>query len=317
MLVASALRSALTATILAALAAAAGTGCASSVEEDEEVGIDEGELSSQNKRATWVYQGPLPTLESPEIVISMTAHTLRVTGYLPDGFDRSKIPFYALPQDEGGRTRIHVVYPVASGKPGTPRPNKSYDEVFINPHHITQGYFGGFPFIGYSGLLGMHGPIDADGSSWVLNRGMVSSGCNRMLGEHVTELAHLVGMDMSQPKASFADRPTWPRFDTPLRLQHVPDVIGGVAFDVDYPVARDKGVQLPQVGGDITRVIKFPTWYSQEYPASVCAYRAGDAKPIAADYCARKVGPNNDRALYAPFAEVTTPTVVRGMVGSH
>ena len=57
------------------------------------------------------------------------------------------------------------------------------------------GRFSQFPFLAYSGSTGhaMHGPITPETNLWHLRRGEVSHGCNRMQGEHVTELAVLIG----------------------------------------------------------------------------------------------------------------------------
>src|SRR5262245_12238227 len=62
----------------------------------------------------WIYEGLLPRLDKPFIHISLSVNTLRVTGYLPDGFDRP-LPFYAKKDVKNGRERITVVYPIATG----------------------------------------------------------------------------------------------------------------------------------------------------------------------------------------------------------
>jgi hypothetical protein len=224
------------------------------------------------------------------------------------------LPFYARPERVGDRTKITVMYPIATGQPGTPHPNANFSEVFIDPHHTTDAHYGGFPFVGYTGLIGFHGPITGDRSDWILNRGQVSNGCNRMVGEHVVELTHLLGTDMSQPRSSAAgDRSQWPRTPVDLRVHPVPDVVGDTAYDVDYPVTENAGVVLPQVGGNITRVEKFPTWSSDDFPTSVCEYKGGRL-PLPADYCTS--AGTNRRDLYAAFALVTTPTETRPFLGT-
>src|SRR5438876_577270 len=63
--------------------------------------------------------------------------------------------------------------------------------------------WGGFPFIAYNQGIALHGPITSkdnagtpDMSVWYLRRGAVSGGCNRMFGEHVVEVAHMIGANM-------------------------------------------------------------------------------------------------------------------------
>src|SRR5205814_9604941 len=64
----------------------------------------------------WLYEGAMPALESPRLVTSIAGHTLRVTGLLPQSFDVAKLPAYAEHEREGARVRVHVVYPIATGK---------------------------------------------------------------------------------------------------------------------------------------------------------------------------------------------------------
>jgi hypothetical protein len=296
-----------------------GVGCSSS-SADDSPSDQGGALSDKDHFAKWIYNGPLPALEplpdsgKVQMINSMSAHTLRVSGLLPAGFDQSKIPFYARAEQVGDRTKITVMYPIASGAPGDPHPNADFTSVFIDPHHTTDAHYGGFPFVGYTGLIGFHGPITGDKTDWILNRGMVSNGCNRMVAEHVVELTHILGTDMSQPRGSAAgDRPQWPHKTVDLRVHPVPDVVNGTAYDVDYPVTANTGVKLPTVGGDITTIEKFPTWSSDDFPTSVCEYKQGTATPLPSDYC-KYAGPNK-KDLYAPFALVTTPTQTRPFQG--
>ena len=62
------------------------------------------------------------------------------------------------------------------------------------------GDFGLFPFLKYTARgHALHGPITGDAISdeWYLRRGKVSHGCNRMDGEHITELSVLLGCPAS------------------------------------------------------------------------------------------------------------------------
>jgi hypothetical protein len=91
---------------LFALPLAAGTvlaGCAAEPAADDDGGdITEDELR-KGAAEQWVYNGTLPHLDSPAITVSLTAHTARVSGYLPEGFS-SPLPYYADTLVEGGRT---------------------------------------------------------------------------------------------------------------------------------------------------------------------------------------------------------------------
>src|SRR5205085_2061351 len=122
--------------------------------------------------------------------------------------------------------------------------------------------WGGFPFMTYSPGRGLafHGPISAvwDNAlgewTWRLLRGPVSHGCNRMQGEHVVELANLLGMDMTKPQ------PNGKSFtlETPVTIATAYDVFGGQLVDVDYPV--QPGVKRPK-----GNVRMFRTWDSRDF----------------------------------------------------
>jgi hypothetical protein len=158
------------------------------------------------------------------------------------------------------------VYPIATGNP------RSLTEEGLPVRNIEPGKyatcagtmsaastdkasFGGFPFVEYvcrhverdgrvrTGIA-FHGPITAAaqeaGLYWSLLRGPVSHGCNRMLGEHVLELARLIGFDQGAR-------------GTPVTVVAGFDAFHGRAVDVDYP---STGFTRP----DPTRSIVFPTW---------------------------------------------------------
>jgi hypothetical protein len=107
-----------------------------------------------------------------------------------------------------------------------------------------------------------------------------------MLGEHVVELAHLIGVDMTTK--------TWPG-DTILRDIKVPvkvlrkeaDQWNGQNVDVDYPV--HKSVKRPT-----ENVKMFKQWRSQDFPSWVCKVEKSQAADgIPRDYCTGTLGLSN------------------------
>ncbi len=119
------------------------------------------------------------------------------------------------------------------------------------------GRFGRFPFLLYTGSNGhaLHGPITDNEIAWELQRGEVSHGCNRMEGEHVLELAVLLGCTATAQRRSCPRPQAGPLDDEAITVMeefdHVPDPAqtvpdGSVAswdaiaaswigIDVDYP----------------------------------------------------------------------------------
>lgn len=226
------------------------------------------------KSSRWVYNGLMPALASPTIVASLAGHTVRVEGYLPEGYDEA-LPFYArVTEDEIG-TRVTVVYPIATGKkdPTTgkaPAGPGLYDGLLAIPFTpSTDVSWGGFPFMKYHKGRGLafHGPITSvknpDGTyEWDLKRGPVSHGCNRMQGEHVVEMAHLIGVDMlnAYPKVVYVN------VDVPVEIKADFDRFGDKIVDVDYPGTAGF---VPPTGDNVDQ---FPTWSSLDFPRFVCAY---------------------------------------------
>lgn len=251
---------------LLAFAAFGAVGCAADAEDiDGPVFADEDELLRQTAiTSKWSYHGIMPELESPSLTVSLKGHTVHVTGLLPKNH-RERLPFHAKTEDApNGRTRVHVVYPIATVNPrgtlpnGLPTRNPEPDDykvcngsMFAASNSI--GSFGGFPFIEYvcnhrdadgrvrSGIA-FHGPItdkDVGGTDyWYLQRGPVSHACNRMLGEHVLELAHVIGFDRGVRNA-------------PVKVIAGFDKFQGKTLDVDYPA---KGWTRP------ADAIVFPIW---------------------------------------------------------
>jgi hypothetical protein len=257
---------------LASLALAA-FGCAGPAPEalvsEDEFGVSEAELLRKTSdTGAWLYQGLLPKLDEARITVSLAGHTARVTGLLPANFTGT-LPFYAVRESEPskpGRTRVTVVYPVATGNPNTLTeeglPVRNIEPGTYATCAGTMGAattekasFGGFPFVEYvcrhvekdgrvrTGIA-FHGPITAAtreaGLYWSLLRGPVSHGCNRMLGEHVLELARLVGFDQGVR-------------GTPVTVVAGFDTFRGRAVDVDYP---STGFARPASSASVV----FPTW---------------------------------------------------------
>lgn len=129
--------------------------CAGETTTDEELAGGEDDDVTENalrKGAAeqWVYNGTLPHLEQPTLTVSLTAHTARVTGYVPAG-GATPLPYYADSVVEGGRTRIAVVYPIATGSEVNSQ-GTSYPISRVSPWVPTnsKAAWGGFPFVPYN-----------------------------------------------------------------------------------------------------------------------------------------------------------------------
>lgn len=283
-------------------------GCATDTTEDSPSSEDD--LSAGSNSDKWVYNGPLPHLESPSIVMSRYTHTARISGFLPAGYNVANLPFYAKDQARqvGGRTKIDVVYPVATGSSfNLPRGNYTTERVW--PRRTdSSAPWGGFPFISYvnpalssSTGVAFHGPITSSDGEWELIRGPVSHGCNRMQGEHVVELAHLIGVDMTS--RIWSGNSNAGNIDVPVKvLVGESDTWEGQGVDVAYPARAE--VRRPT-----TNVKMFRTWRSQDFPSWVCRYTGGSASNIPSDYCARQGHQNRYDGVAGPPAGVTdTPS---------
>lgn len=222
----------------------------------------------------WIYDGLMPPLDTVKVTVSLKGHTARVTGYLKPGF-AGELPYYAIAEAEGAKTRVTLVYPVATGATATSNGPGAYTTLFVSPYVATtnKAAWGGFPFMAYNAKRGLafHGPITAKDGEWKLVRGPVSHGCNRMQGEHVVELAHVAGIDMSKPHYAGES------LTRKIQVDVIPgyDSWNGKLVDVDYPtqsaVLRPTGnVQL------------FKTWDSTLMLAQVCAWnpKSWTADPV-------------------------------------
>lgn len=258
------------------------TGCAAEQDsaDEEEGAFSEDELR-KGAAEQWVYNGTLPHLENPAITVSLTAHTARVSGYLPADWS-SPLPYYADSIQEGGRTKVAIVYPIATGAEVNSQ-GTSYEINRASPWVPSneKATWGGFPFIPYNRGIAFHGPITAADGQWKLLRGPVSHGCQRMQGEHITELASLIGVDMTTKVHSGA---SVTGLAVPVTVIRKADTWNGQNVDVDYPAQR--GVTRPT-----TNVKMFKSWSADDLATFVCPLNKRElngSKAIPADYCVNK-----------------------------
>lgn len=313
------MRSHLLVASVAALMALGVVACADDGVTDENGDTADSDLSHGANSDKWVYNGTLPHLEKPSITVSRYTHTARITGLLPTGYDVSKLPFYAKDQarQENGRTRIDVVYPIATGASfNLPKGNYTTERVW--PHRTdSESPWGGFPFISYvndalshSHGVAFHGPITSSDGEWQLIRGPVSHGCKRMQGEHVVELAHLIGVDMTS-KIWPGDTNATGTFNVPVKeLVGETDQYEGQNVDVDYKARAE--VKRPT-----SNVKMFQTWSSNDFPAWVCRYTGSTNSGIPGDYCAKQGHKNKYDGVEGPGTAVAVdPPVSSGSCAS-
>ena len=132
---------------LFALLALAAVGCASETSEDDASGGTSEDALRKGSAEQWVYNGTMPHLDGPSITVSLTAHTARVTGLVPLGW-AEPLPYYADTLEENGRTRVSVVYPIATGASVNSQ-GTGYHISSVSPWVPTnsKATWGGFPFI--------------------------------------------------------------------------------------------------------------------------------------------------------------------------
>ena len=259
-------------------------GACSAAEEDVPTETPEDELQARSEDH-YFYAGALPRLDDAKITVSLKGHTAHVTGTLPAGKSIPSLP-HVKTKPEGAKTRVDIVYPIATARPGKSnsrpgtymfdgaRPYRPDGSAFTRDegeHHVP---WGGFPFINYNQGIAFHGPITSadnkapkDMSVWYLERGPVSGGCNRMLGEHVVELANVIGVPMSriyEPNRIYNTRT--PPMNVTAKVDVIPDydTYDGKFIDVDYPTASS-AVRPARVHGD-AKVVMFGSWIATETP---------------------------------------------------
>ncbi len=254
-------------------------GCASETADDSE-GESGAEALSAKADEHWFYAGQLPTLENAAITVSLKGHTARVTGYLPAGVAAPNLP-HLRATPEGNRTKLDIVYPIATARPEKTNSQPGvYALQYVKPYRPDgnawtqeegdhQVPWGGFPFFAYNGGIAMHGPITSmdnkspiDQSVWYLERGTVSGGCNRMMGEHVVELTHTMGVSMR--RVYDPDRAYNPPVKNPVTVIDDYDQWNGKYIDVDYPTST--GVVRPGKAFGVDKVEMFGSWVATEAP---------------------------------------------------
>lgn len=252
-------------------------GCAADPGSDgdaDQADVGEDALTHRASDA-WIYDGPLPALEGSQVTISLKGHTVRVSGLLPAGAQVPVMP-HLKAKLEGGRTRIDVVYPIATGaeysynaRPGDYRFTHARpwrpDGQATSSSGTSFVTWGGFPFLAYAGNIALHGPISHGGNAagtdvFTLKRGAVSHGCNRMLGEHVTELAHVVGVNMRTVWTSDRIYNNPSKTNAAVKLIAEYDSYDGKLVDVDYPT----DVGAPRPARD--QSVMFGSWVGTETP---------------------------------------------------
>lgn len=309
---------------LVSLFALAGSLVACSAETDTgpTAGDDEGAVipnieTLTGKSVQWVYSGPLPSLESPKVEVSIPASVALVTGLLPEGYDLAKLPPYARTRrTEAGRTELAIGYPVATAATDKINPernapyrnwpgdNKTLYSIPFTPSvkdsaNSDATMWGGFPFIKYSSVgHALHGPIDVapeeeGGQVWKLKRAPVSKGCNRMAGEHIVELAHLIGTDMATK--NWAENTVLRTagkdgVGVPVLVREAQISWNGKAVDSDYPVHPGYEARVKRPAAAEANV--FPAWDASaaEYRSFVCPLdkkwlRQKALTAVPKDYC--------------------------------
>jgi len=242
----------------------------------------------------WIYAGLLPALDDWRAVLSLAGHTVRLTGTLPKHWS-APLPFWATPAPRAdGRVDVTVVYPISTARPndesGAPAESQNAtpgDYLFLSAYPFTPSDpvsgtpWGGFPYLEYdlARHLAFHGPITAENGTWRLLRGPVSHGCARMQGEHVVELAQLVGLDMGDPEASSRGFPAAAGDFRVRVLEDFDRLPDGRIVDVDYPGAD--GFVRPSGGPETVAV--FPTWSTDQFPRFVCAH--DPSRPLGDEHC--------------------------------
>jgi hypothetical protein len=304
-----------------ALTALAGCGDAEPTDAGFDTPVEEKGLDATRDHH-WIYDGMLPHLSDWRLTVSLAGHTVRVTGVLPADWSRP-LPDYVVPRPQpDGRTEIHVVYPIStaqlvdpqSGEPTgnrNPDPGRypilaawSYTATNVGGQGVP---WGGFPYLQFDHerAIAFHGPITATEGEWALLRGPVSHACARMQGEHVVEMAHLIGLDVSRPEeleATYQAGGTGPDGE--------PDFLVEVIDDFDRFEGRIVDVAYPGYGpferprGDEVQV--FRTWSSDDHPRFVCPANLQPLPPAAQADPAADVP--EDTSADAPPQEVFIPT---------
>ena len=253
------------------------TACAAAPEDD---GSGEATDTALTAKADehWFYVGPLPALKESSVTVSLAGNTAHVMGFLPAGSPALPPLPHVKTAVQNGRTRVDIVYPIATAAP--PKTNSqpgTYSFVQAKPYRpdgiaFTQSAgdhfvtWGGFPFLEYNSAIAFHGPITSQDSKEgglsvsYLRRGAVSSGCNRMLGENVVELAHVLGLSMRRVYGRNQSVPNPSAAKVTVITDY--DALDGKLIDSDY--ATDVGVTRPGTVHGADKVVMFGSWVASE-----------------------------------------------------
>jgi hypothetical protein len=267
-------------------------GCASqdtSSSEDDDSTPIEADLQKKSSDQ-WFYSGPAVALQNPSVTVSLKGHTARVSGTLPAGVTLPELPHLRRETGPQGEAIVHFVYPIATARPGKVNSTPgTYQVDYVRPYR-TDGMavtrqegehfvpWGGFPFLNYNRGIAFHGPITSDNPTLIKNeagdmvdtvpgdevftllRGAVSGGCNRMLGEHVVELTHLLGVNMRTVYTA----QSWitPQVKSSVNVIADYDQLQGKYVDVDYPT--DVGAVRPHISYGRDKVEMFGSWVGTE-----------------------------------------------------
>ena len=102
---------------LATFLTVSSTACLEEPDDVSEAELENDLLKKTASTSSWSYRGIMPTLESPKLVVSLAGHTVHVLGLLPVSFT-GRLPYHAKTEVLlGGRTMVHVVYPIATVSP--------------------------------------------------------------------------------------------------------------------------------------------------------------------------------------------------------
>lgn len=205
---------------------------------------------------------------------------------------------------EFARKRVYVAYPIATAANSANNPTPGqYAGIAIYPYtpfginsSMPNVDWGGLPWISYApdfkepGIKGtdkteripiparnraiaFHSPIDVVNGMMHLTRGPVSHGCNRMQGEHVVEMAQLLGADMSaNVSKDYSANKVFEKLEINVTvLEGIDNVkeeenFRGMAVDVDY--AAEPSVRRPSES-----VMMFKPWKGGEQPNWVYAIK--------------------------------------------
>ncbi len=278
-------------------------GCSAETEEPDtaEAGL------SAKVEEHWFYTGKLPRLTDAAVTLSLKVNTARVSGELPAGYPAD---LSGLPHVRRSGDHVDIVYPVANAanleddSPANEVPYKFHaatpykphaNAVTVSnptPHWVT---WGGFPFLAYNGGIAFHGPITCTGGGdcnaaseqWYLRRGRVSGGCNRMLGEHVVELAHVLGVSM---RKVYSRSKVYRSSDlaalgpssftaTGVTVTNDYDTLDGKYVDVDYPTDDDAPLTRPGAVHGAAAVVMFGSWVATEVARDAPLRSASDLPP--------------------------------------